>query len=558
MALLSTYFNRVNLEGGYGMIIPGWTSNDYLSNATLYFDDRYSVNGKYKGKKLVVRLLNSLVKRVDESPSTFIGKLTEQGYAILDIPNYRNNSVYGRPRFHYEPPYYGDKAAPGYRANIAADQLYKWLVALRDEPDLAKAFHTGIPPAVLVCDGLAGMGALTLVGYGRNGDEEITDYVRGVVAISPCVGTLNRIDRRRMYSEPTEYAIQVGGLIRKSTVPGFVLIPTTDPDINHEAVRTLQVFNNDKFIRVLSPKVAASTWPYGNTNWLVDRVKETMMMPPLKKAPRDQDGTHRTCYFTLITPGASLENPPIKSLNPNTRVMPASITKLLTLMTAYTLDPKWATKDFEVQQVDIRTGSGYNLKIGDIIKGEHLMMDALIPSSNTAAQCIARSMGEMHLNGGDAEFVAKMNELAKVLGVSNATNFVNASGTANSGQYSTAFDLAKLIIAVQVKPEYSGIRQHWNTSDTTIKVHGGPAVRDISITNSFPDAGDEYISGVKTGTIGTVFNVACILNLPGGRKAVYVSMDSDTTEARADDLRMNYQRQFDAMVLEPTKWGITT
>lgn len=557
MAFVSTYFNRINTESRFGINTPGWGGNDFLSSGAMYYDDAYAVNGKYKGNKLIIRLLNSLSSQIDDSNNSFLGRITRSGYAVIDINHPRNNP-HGRARHHYEVPYLGNKGGEGFREAVAACTLYKWVMTIHEDTNITKMFHGGVPPAVLLCEGEAAMGALTLLGSDFEYPGDLPKYFRGVVAISPTHGTLNPMDRRRQYNDSVGHAIHLGGLIRKSQVPGYVIIPEKDPNIPNDTVRTLQVFNNDKSVRVLTSNVTASTWPYGNNTWLTDRVKEVMMMPPLKKVDRDQDPTHRACLFAMISPGATIENPPIKSLNPNTRVMPASITKVLTLMTAYSLDPDWISLDFEVTQPDIRTGSGYNLKIGDIIKGDQLMLNLLIPSSNTAAQCIARTMGELYLKGGDTEFVAKMNELAKTLGVSNSTTFVNASGIAISGQYSTANDLAKIMVAAEVKPEYAGIKRRWNYPDTIIKVHGGPAVRDIPITRSFPDAGEEYISGVKTGTVGTVFNLACILNLPGGRKAVYISLDSASSDTRLTDLHMNYQRRFDEMVREPTKWGITT
>ena len=82
-------------------------------------------------------------------------------------------------------------------------------------------------------------------------------------------------------------------------------------------------------------------------------------------------------------------------------------------------------------------GNGANkLKVGEIFRVVDLLYPVLMESNNTATYALAELMGQ-------EKFVQRMNLEAKNAGMEN-TQFLNPTGLDENGQYSTAFDLAKL------------------------------------------------------------------------------------------------------------------
>ena len=90
--------------------------------------------------------------------------------------------------------------------------------------------------------------------------------------------------------------------------------------------------------------------------------------------------------------------------------------------------------------------SGYcisqRLKIGEKISVRNLLKAMLMNSANDAAIALAK-----HIGGSEEEFVKKMNQRAKELGL-NDTNFCTSSGLEINGAeaecYSTAYDIARV------------------------------------------------------------------------------------------------------------------
>lgn len=116
----------------------------------------------------------------------------------------------------------------------------------------------------------------------------------------------------------------------------------------------------------------------------------------------------------------------------------ASITKLMTALVALesghdlqevvTIDPAWAGVE----------GSSIYLQPGEQVTLETLLYGMLLRSGNDAAMSVAGYCG-----GGVEQFVAKMNEKAEQLGMSNS-HFANPSGLNDEGHYSSAYDMALL------------------------------------------------------------------------------------------------------------------
>ena len=121
---------------------------------------------------------------------------------------------------------------------------------------------------------------------------------------------------------------------------------------------------------------------------------------------------------------------------------PASLTKL---MTAYVVFQ--AIRDGEVtpetkvicsKKATLQAPTKLWLKEGESINLETALKVLIVKSANDVAVMVAETVG-----GSEEGFVARMNEAAKRLGMTNST-FANPHGLPHDGQISTARDLARL------------------------------------------------------------------------------------------------------------------
>jgi D-alanyl-D-alanine carboxypeptidase len=132
----------------------------------------------------------------------------------------------------------------------------------------------------------------------------------------------------------------------------------------------------------------------------------------------------------------------IYSQNADTRLHPASLTKMMTLYLAFNaiergqvrLDSKFLVSSHAASQPPSRLG----LKAGQRIELRYLIRAAAVKSANDAATVIGENIG-----GSEANFAAQMTQMARALGMRN-TSFRNANGLTTEGHYSTARDLTIL------------------------------------------------------------------------------------------------------------------
>ena len=123
----------------------------------------------------------------------------------------------------------------------------------------------------------------------------------------------------------------------------------------------------------------------------------------------------------------------------------ASLVKLMTALVV--LDEV----DLESQVIISRNavaaeGNKGNLKADEKITVRNLLHLLLVNSSNDAATALAE-----HISGSENKFTELMNKKAKTLGLKN-TRFANPTGLDKEGNYSTAYDLTKLVKSVLDEP----------------------------------------------------------------------------------------------------------
>jgi len=130
----------------------------------------------------------------------------------------------------------------------------------------------------------------------------------------------------------------------------------------------------------------------------------------------------------------------------------------------------------------------------DRVSVRDLLKAALIPSGTDAVYALTEHLGD----GSVDEFVAKMNDKAKELGLKN-THFENPAGIDADGNYSSAADLAKITREAMKYPEF---RKIVDDPEATISTQD----REIDVVNTnllvVPNSGYNYgpATGAKTGT----------------------------------------------------------
>jgi len=139
--------------------------------------------------------------------------------------------------------------------------------------------------------------------------------------------------------------------------------------------------------------------------------------------------------------------------NEDTRVEPASITKVMTAYVAFKALAEGRLKLQESVTISERAwraeGSRTFLQVGDKVPVEVLLQGMIVQSGNDAAIALAE-----RLAGSEETFARVMTEQAKALGMTNSS-FANATGLPNPALYTTARDIAILARAmIRDFPQY--------------------------------------------------------------------------------------------------------
>lgn len=144
---------------------------------------------------------------------------------------------------------------------------------------------------------------------------------------------------------------------------------------------------------------------------------------------------------------------------------PASLTKLMTLYLTFQALERGKLKMNKFLPVSARAAgqppSKMGLARGDNISVRDAILSLVIKSANDVAVVLAEAVG-----GSEWQFALMMNRTAKKLGMDH-TNFRNASGLHDPRQKTTAYDLAKLAIAL--KRDYPQYYSFFNRTEFTYK-----------------------------------------------------------------------------------------
>jgi len=184
--------------------------------------------------------------------------------------------------------------------------------------------------------------------------------------------------------------------------------------------------------------------------------------------------------------------------NPDTRIYPASLTKMMTLYLLFDQIERGKTTLKTPMKVSKRAAgqppSKLVLRAGETIRVEDAIKILVIKSANDVATVVAE-----HVAGTESDFARLMTAKARELGMTRTT-FRNASGLPNKAQMSTARDMATLSIAL--RRDHARFYKYFGLTATTFN---GRTIRTHNRALLNYDGAD----GLKTGYIrASGFNLA--------------------------------------------------
>ena len=217
--------------------------------------------------------------------------------------------------------------------------------------------------------------------------------------------------------------------------------------------------------------------------------------------------------------------------NPDERVEPASLTKLLTAYVVFdALRQKRITlaQPFTVSEKAWHApGSRMFLTVAESLSVEELLNGMIVQSGNDAAITLAEGVA-----GSEEAFVDTMNREAARLGMKNS-HFVNVTGLPNARHYSTASDLATLSRAIieefpQYFPMYK-VREYRHNNITQYN-------RNRLLGR------DPFVDGLKTGYTESAGFCMIATALRKERRVIAVVLNSGSENGRAVDAQklLNY------------------
>ncbi len=240
----------------------------------------------------------------------------------------------------------------------------------------------------------------------------------------------------------------------------------------------------------------------------------------------------------------------LASLNPDSPLAPASLTKIMTTYVVFT-----ALRQGQIHPEDEVTisehawrtpGSRMFIEVGTRVKIEDLLMGMIVQSGNDASVALAE-----HIAGTEGVFAQMMNQYAQKLGML-SSHFVNATGLPAEGHVTTARDLATLARAlISEFPDYYARHSVKEFTYNDIKQSNRNALlwRDPSVdgmkTGHTDDAGYCLVSSAKR----------------DGMRVVSVVLGTSSTKARTDGSQalINYGfRFFETRLLYKAGEEITT
>jgi len=212
----------------------------------------------------------------------------------------------------------------------------------------------------------------------------------------------------------------------------------------------------------------------------------------------------------------------LHSENADTRLHPASLTKMMTLYVVFeavqngeiTMDTKVRISRNAASEPPSKLG----LRAGSTIQLRYLVRAAAVKSANDSATALAEA-----ISGSEAAFARRMNRTAKALGMTRTT-FKNAHGLTESGHLSTARDMT--ILGRHVLYDYP---QYYNLFSRR-STHAG--LKTVAHTNRRFLNSYQGADGIKTGyTRAAGFNLTASAER-GSERIIVTVFGGNSTRTR--------------------------
>ena len=225
----------------------------------------------------------------------------------------------------------------------------------------------------------------------------------------------------------------------------------------------------------------------------------------------------------------------IATLEPDKKVAPASLTKLMTAYVVFhALRENQVTLEDEVtvsEKAWRAEGSRMFIEVGKRVSIQDLLLGMIVQSGNDASIALAE-----HLAGTESVFAEIMNQYAKALGM-HSSNFVNATGLPDDNHYSTARDLAALARAIIA--EFPDYYRWYSVREFTYNDITQPN-RDNLLWR------DDSVDGMKTGMTDAAGYCLVSSAQRDGMRVVSVVLGTSSAKARIDGSQalINYAFRF--------------
>lgn len=211
---------------------------------------------------------------------------------------------------------------------------------------------------------------------------------------------------------------------------------------------------------------------------------------------------------------------------------PASVTKVMTMLLIFDaleagsihLEDEVTTSEYAASM----GGSQVFLEPGEIQTVDTMFKCIAVASANDA--CVA--MAE-YICGSEEEFVRKMNERAKGLGMDN-TNFVNCNGLDAEGHVTSARDIA--LMSRELIAKYPQIHDYSMIWMENITHNTSKGTSEFGLTNTNKLVRQyEYATGLKTGSTGEAKFCVSATGEKNGIEMIAVVMGAETSKERFAD-----------------------
>ena len=225
----------------------------------------------------------------------------------------------------------------------------------------------------------------------------------------------------------------------------------------------------------------------------------------------------------------------IAEKNPNKKLPPASLTKLMTIYLISNAIKNGQISPNDKVHISKKAwqmgGSRMFVKVGSNVTVQELLQGIIVASGNDA--CVAMAQ---YISGNEKSFAQLMNQTAQYLGMKN-THYVDSTGLPRPGHVSTPYDLSLLTRAIinHFPQDYAWFKQKWLTYNNIKQPNRNRLLwRDPSV------------DGLKTGhTKAAGF---CLISsaLRNNMRLISVVMGTPTDAARAQESEalLNYGFRF--------------